>query len=119
MSGYLIFEYRPLEAMFLVGGLGFFICSFYGLCLWCLNLCVGKIISFVTVSASIILVTRIKYLPEWIMYLTPSAWMDLNNLSKYARYEIDVVRAFIILVLGCLCLSGIAYYVTVHSDISG
>lgn len=119
VSGYLIFEYRPLEAMFLVGGLGFFICSFYGLCLWCLNLCVGKIISFVTVSASIILVTRIKYLPEWIMYLTPSAWMDLNNLSKYARYEIDVVRAFIILVLGCLCLSGIAYYVTVHSDISG
>ena len=25
VSGYLIFEYRPLEAMFLVGGLGFFI----------------------------------------------------------------------------------------------
>lgn len=118
VSGYIVFNYSPLQALILVGMLSFLICAFYGLCLWCLNMYVGKIISLIIVFTSILLTTRIKYLPNWIMYFVPSAWADLNNLSKYSMYGINVSKAFLILITGCICFSGIAYHATIHSDIA-
>lgn len=118
VSDLIIFGYHPVAAMLLVVLLGFLICSLYGFCLWCLNLYTGKTVSLVITLASILLVTRVRYFPNWVMYLVPSAWADLSNLSKYANHGIDVPRAILILITGCLCLAGLAFYKTVHSDIA-
>ncbi len=118
VSDLILFGYVPLEAMLLVVLLGFFICSFYGFCLWCLNMYVGRVVSTVITFASILLVTRVKYFPGWVMYLVPSAWIDLSNLSKYALHGISVQRAFFLLIAGCGILAAIAFYKTVRSDIA-
>ena len=118
VSTSIIYNYTPIYAMLLTFLLGFLICTFYGFCVWLLNLYFGKIISLVIVLASIVLVTRIKYLPSWVMYFVPSAWVDLSNLSQYASHRISITKAITILIVGILLLIIITFIKTMRSDIA-
>lgn len=118
VSTSIIYNYTPIYAMLLTFLLGFLICTFYGFCVWLLNLYFGKIISLVIVLASIVLVTRIKYLPSWVMYFVPSAWVDLSNLSQYASHRISITKAITILIVGILLLIIIIFIKTMRSDIA-
>lgn len=113
-----IYSYTPLQALLLVLLLSVLICSFYGFAMWCFNLYFGKTLSFVLVLASVFLVTRIRYLPPWLMYLTPSAWANLGVLSEFSFHGISVSRALTILLLGNLCLGTLAFFKTTHMDLA-
>lgn len=114
-----IFDYTPLQAVLLTFVVGVLICSLYGFCMWCLNLYLGKNLSLVLVLASVCLVTRIRFLPAWLTYLTPSRWADLANLYEYARHGLSVPKTIRILIAGNVFFAALAFYRTAHSDIAG
>lgn len=114
----ILFEYTPMQAMVLQFFMAFFICSFYGFLVWCLNLYFGKLISMVVALASILLVTRVRYFPAWVTYLVPSSWSNISGLSEYATHGISIKIAFLILIIGNIFLMVLAFIKTSHSDLA-
>ena len=118
VSANILKHYSPWTAVCTAFFLGFLLCCFYGFCMWCLNLYLGKIVSLVIVLASVCLVTRVQFFPSWVVYLVPDAWVDLAYLSEYAPHGITVSRAVFLLVTGILCLAALALWKTSRSDIA-
>ena len=114
----LVMNYQPVRAFFLVFGMGCLICIFYGLCMWLLNIYLGKIISFAVIMASVLLVTRVEYMPPWMIYLVPSGWADVGNLSAYTAHGLSINKANLILIIGSIFLGLLVYWKTIRIDIA-
>ena len=114
----LVMNYQPVRAFFLVFGMGCLICIFYGLCMWLLNIYLGKIISFAVIMASVLLVTRVEYMPPWMIYLVPSGWADVGNLSAYTTHGLSINKANLILIIGSIFLGILVYWKTIRIDIA-
>ena len=114
----LIMNYRPIQAVLLVFMMSCLICIFYGMCMWLLNMYFGKIISLSIIMASVLLVTRVQYMPAWMMYLVPSGWADVGSLSKYTSHGISIERAILLLIIGSICFGMLACWKTLKTDIA-
>lgn len=114
----LVMNYQPVRAFSLVFGMGCLICIFYGLCMWLLNIYLGKIISFAVIMASVLLVTRVEYMPPWMIYLVPSGWADVGNLSAYTAHGLSINKANLILIIGSIFLGILVYWKTIRIDIA-
>lgn len=109
VSEVILFHYTPWEAVILVYILGSMICIFYGFLVWCLNIYWGRMISIVVSLASILLVTRVRFLPGWLMYLVPTGWMDISNLSEYTTHGITIQKSVLMLIITIIALAVIVY----------
>ena len=82
---YIISRYSPLEAMIVQFILGFFVISFIGFLFFFLNLYFGRKTGVVVVSIMILFTIRISSFPEWVFWIFPTAWANLNWMHQ----EID------------------------------
>lgn len=114
----LVMNYQPLRATVLVFGMSCLICIFYGMSMWFFNMYLGKILSLSIVMASILLVTRVQFMPAWMMYLGPSGWADIGNLSQYALHGLSIEKAILLLLTGSVCFGGLAGWKTMKTDIA-
>ena len=118
ISPEIVMNYQPLRATLLVFGMSCLICIFYGMCMWFLNMYLGKILSLSIVMASILLVTRVQYMPQWMMYFVPSGWADIGNLSRYAAHGISIGKAAVFLSIGSIFFGILAGWKTMKTDIA-
>ena len=80
-------NYQPVRAFFLVFGMGCLIWYFFhGLCMWLLNIYLGKIISFAVIMASVLLVTRVEYMPPWMIHTLFQ--VDGQTLEIFRRIQL-------------------------------
>ena len=117
VSQYVIFQYSPLQAMLLAALLNVLVNIFYSFLLWGLNLTTGRLVSIATVCASMCLVTRVMYLPDFVWYLTPAAWADLGSLYMNGPSNATVVKSVIRLLILDGVLGAYAYIRTLHADL--
>ena len=117
VSQYVIFQYSPLQAMLLAALLNVLVNIFYSFLLWGLNLTTGRLVSIATVCASMCLVTRVMYLPDFVWYLTPAAWADLGSLYMNGPSNATVVKSVIRLLILNGVLGAYAYIRTLHADL--
>ena len=113
-----IFRYTPLKAVRMVFVLGMLICMFYGFLIWCLNLYAGKTLSLILALSSAILVTRVRYMPSWVLYLVPASWAEIGAWPEVSLSGLSLVRIREILIIGNLAAAFGAYRKTCREDIA-
>ena len=79
---YIISRYSPLEAMIVQFFLGFLVIAFIGFLFFLLNLNLGRKTGVVIVSIMILFTIRISSFPEWIFWVCPTAWANLNWMHQ-------------------------------------
>lgn len=114
----IILNGKPLQVFLFTFMMGCLICIFYGFCMWFFNLYLGKIVSVSLIMASILLVTRVRYMPYWMMYFVPSGWADIGGISWNMEKGISIEKAMIILIVGSILLGGLACRKTSKIDIA-
>lgn len=68
--------------------------------------------------ASVLLVTRVEYMPPWMIYLVPSGWADVGNLSAYTAHGLSINKANLILIIGSIFLGILVYWKTIRIDMA-
>lgn len=111
-----LINYKPVQAMTIILVMGTLICCLFGFLLWILNLYIGKNLSIFLALASVLLTIRVDHLSDWIKYIVPVSWLNLNSMSKYASHGLTVAKAMVILIIldGILLISSVGK--TVSSD---
>ncbi len=107
-----IFSYSPWEALAITLLFLFLLIMFYAFFMWILNLLVGRVLSIAITCASMFLITRVAYLPEFFYYLTPMAWAQLlaGTDTRYMMY--GIIR---LIILTATLLVGV-YFLTTKRD---
>lgn len=117
ISDTILFSYRPLEALLLTFFFGVFISFFYGLMLWALNVCLGRMISILFAVFTVVLNVKVIYLPRFLLYLCPVRWADLSSFSFDFVGDFNLYYSLILLTVASLVFALVAVIKTFYSDI--
>jgi len=117
ISDTILFSYTPIKAVLLTIVFSVLISFLYGVIIWAINVCVGKIISIIFVVFTVVLNTKVIYFPKFFLYLCPIRWADLSSFSFRFIGTFNLYYSLVFLFLGTLFFGLVASIKTFYSDI--